>query len=287
LLVKHGALGPVVNSLAYYGSNGGVIAREGDKQAKIAALDAFSEFCEQIDASASTLITNPLLDDLSLYEDHLSYDLRDQRIGQFTRFPTDCKPDSLMKLFDDPRPRNIRKAKRIGVRVSVSQSEDDLAFLFATHDQNIRSIGGLPKRRAFFEAIPRVLPRDGWKIYLAELEGERIAALLLLYYNQTVEYFTPCVVELHRSTQALPLLIYQAMTDAMVAGYCQWNWGGTWLSQDGVYAFKKKWGTIDIPYHYFTRLRATQLKYAEREVLLREYPGFFVLPFSVLNQING
>ena len=40
----------------------------------------------------------------------------------------------------------------------------------------------------------------------AVINGERVAALLLLYGNQTVEYFTPCVVEQHRSSQALPLL---------------------------------------------------------------------------------
>ena len=286
LLVKHGAFGPIVNSLPFFGSNGGVISREGDTMAKIAVFGAFSEFCGEINASASTIITNPLFDDLGIYEAYLQYDLRDQRIGQFTRFPLDGKPNSLMSQFDDPRPRNIRKAERLGIQVISSQSDDDLEFLHATHDQNIRLIGGLPKRRAFFDAIPLILPRDGWRIYVAQIDGERLAALLLLYYNQTVEYFTPCVVERHRSSQALPLLIYRAMTDAMAAGYRQWNWGGTWHNQDGVYAFKKKWGTIDLPYYYFTRLLKPQLRILERDVLLREYPGFFVLPFSALSEKN-
>ncbi|NIM39996.1 MAG: GNAT family N-acetyltransferase [Hydrogenophaga sp.] len=282
LLVKRGALGPVINSLAFYGSNGGAIVPDGDQQAWLAVVRAFDAFGERIGAVASTLITNPLVEDHTLYEANLPHDLRDERIGQFTVFPQDRQAVSLMALFDDPRPRNIRKAQRSGLKVSRSQSDDAIAFLHATHDQNIRSINGLPKRLDFFQRLATSLPRDAWTIYLAEQDGERVAALLLLYGNQTVEYFTPCVVEKHRSSQALPLLIHDAMVDAMACGYRQWNWGGTWLTQDGVYAFKKKWGTRDIRYHYFTRLRSADLLATTRDTLLREYPGFYVLPFSAL-----
>jgi hypothetical protein len=288
VLVKHGALGPVVNSLAFYGSNGGAIVPDGGLQAWVAVVRAFDEFSERIGAAASTLVTNPLVGDHALYEAHLSYELRDERIGQFTVFPEDRQAASLMALFEDPRPRNIRKAQRSGIKVRRSQSDEAIAFLHATHDQNIRSIGGLPKRLGFFRELAANMPRDVWTIYLAELSGARVAALLLLYGNQTVEYFTPCVVDEFRSSQALPLLIYEAMVDAMEAGYRQWNWGGTWLTQDGVYAFKKKWGTQDIRYHYFTRLRSPDILAATRDTILREYPGFYVLPFSALSsdQVN-
>ncbi len=282
LLVKQGALGPVINSLAFYGSNGGVIVPDGEHLAWLAVVRAFDAFGERIGAVASTLITNPLVGDHALYEAHLPHDLRDERIGQFTVFPEDRQAASLMALFDDPRPRNIRKAQRSGLKVTRSQSEEAISFLHATHDQNIRSIGGLPKRLDFFQQLAASLPHDAWSIYLAELDGERIAALLLLYGNQTVEYFTPCVLEEHRSSQALPLLVHDAMVDAMASGYRQWNWGGTWLTQDGVYAFKKKWGTRDIRYHYFTRLRSADLRATTQDTLLREYPGFYVLPFSAL-----
>lgn len=282
MLVKYGSLGPVVNSLAFYGSNGGAVVPDGDQQAWLSVVRAFDAFGERIGAAASTLITNPLLDEHALYETHLPHELRDERIGQFTVFPEDRQPASLMALFDDPRPRNVRKAQRSGLTVSTSQSDEAIAFLHTTHAQNIRSIGGLPKRLEFFQQIPERLPHTAWNIYLAELDGDRVAALLLLYGNQTVEYFTPCVVEQHRSSQALPLLIHDAMVDAMAAGYRQWNWGGTWLTQDGVYAFKKKWGTRDIRYHYFTRLRSPELRSTTREILLREYSGFYVLPFSAL-----
>lgn len=282
LLVRSGSLGPVVNSLAYYGSNGGIITHGESRHAKLAALEAYRAFCERIGAVASTLITNPLLRDSDFYARHLPHDLRDERIGQVTFFPEDADAVSLMRRFAEPRPRNIRKAQRDGIAVERSQAPEALAFVHATHHQNLCSIGGLPKRAAFFAAVPEHLPPDGWQVFLAVRGGDWIAALLLLYFNGTVEYYTPCVVQSHRSSQALSLLIYQAMLDAMRRGFTRWNWGGTWLTQSGVYSFKKKWGTTDLPYFYFTRVYDPAVAHATREQLLAEYPGFFVLPFAAL-----
>lgn len=282
LLLKRGRLGVVVNSLAYYGSNGGVIAAADDLEATRGVLSRFVRFCDELNAVSSTIITNPLRADHGLYETSLPYDLRDERIGQFTKFPIDRRPETLLASFDDPRPRNIRKAVKEGVKVYSSQDPDVLEFLYQTHHENITSIGGLPKRKDFFYKIPEVLSSDEWRVFVGEINGERVAALLLLYFNGVVEYYTPCVVEAKRSTQALPLLVYESMIDAMARGFHQWNWGGTWLTQDGVYAFKKKWAAVDLRYHYFTRLRDPEIRKCTREELLKDYTGFFVLPFSAL-----
>ncbi|MCW2763665.1 MAG: hypothetical protein JWR85_3866 [Marmoricola sp.] len=287
LLVKQGSLGPVVNSLAYYGSNGGIIAATDDPLLLSAVLEAYATFAREINAVASTIITNPLLGDAAFYEDRLAYDFRDERIGQFTVFPEDGSPSALIDMFSDPRPRNLRKAVREGVTVEATQSAEAMDFLYQTHNENLLAIGGIAKRREFFDAIPSSLPQSAWQIYLARIGNEPVAALLVMRFNRTVEYFTPCVVEKHRSSQALSLAIHTAMLDAMRDGYRQWNWGGTWLSQDGVYNFKKKWGATDLPYFYFTRVHDERLLSAPRALLLEEYRGFFVLPFSALKHQAG
>ena len=284
LMVKAGIYGPVVNSLAYYGSNGGIIAS--DDNAKLSALNEFIRFCNRIEACSSTLISNPLMCDSEWYEKNFPYDLRDERIGQFTYFPRDKSEASLMTLFDDPRPRNIRKAQRSGICVESTQSEDAIRFLHLTHSDNIRSIGGIPKSKMFFDRILDQMPRNSWNIYIAIHNNKKIAALLLFYFNNTVEYFTPCIIDEYRSLQALSLIIYRSMVDAMNLGYVRWNWGGTWLKQDGVYAFKKKWSTTDDRYFYFTRLHSKELLQKTSDGLLREYPGFYVVPFSALNPLR-
>ena len=72
LLIKEGALGPVVNSLAYFGGIGGAIVPDNNFEAWAAVVRAFDTFSEKMGAIASTLITNPLVGDYELYEVHLS-----------------------------------------------------------------------------------------------------------------------------------------------------------------------------------------------------------------------
>ena len=104
------------------------------------------------------------------------------------------------------------------------------------------------------------------------------------YFNKTVEYFTPADFIRHRRTQALALVIYEAMKDAMKKGYKNWNWGGTWLSQDGVYDFKKRWGTTEHPYFYYTQIFNQGNYFSKKSFLTSDYRGLYVVPFVHSNR---
>ena len=286
-LVKSGPLGPVFNSLAYYGSNGGVIQHDADLEAKSGLIDAFYIQASIDKACSATLITNPLEQDAYFYNNAINYDYRDERIGQVTHFNGVGSEDDLLKLFEDPRPRNIRRAIKEGITVEKSQSAEAIDFLFHTHEQNIHAIGGISKDKTFFDEISKRMQKHEWAIFTASLHGENIAALLLFYFNRTVEYFTPATVETYRSSQPLALIIYRAMLDAINHGMTNWNWGGTWLSQGGVYDFKKRWGTCDYPYYYYTKIFDPTVARQRKQFLLEHYKGFFVIPFTQLKTKKG
>jgi hypothetical protein len=59
-----------------------------------------------------------------------------------------------------------------------------------------------------------------------------------------------------------------------------WNWGGTWLTQDGVYRFKSRWGTESRPYTYFIAIRNAELLRHSQETLQAAFPYFYVRPFA-------
>lgn len=278
-LEKDGPLGPAFNSLAYYGSNGGVIQANQDTDSKSALIDAFYNMAADAKAASATIISNPLEDDFDFYDVHVPHDFRDERIGQITHLPS--SDESLIAKFEDPRPRNIRRAIKEGVAVARGTTEA-LEFLVNTHAANMAAIGGLAKKRSFFDAIPTKMQRGDWAVFTASLDGKPIAALLVFYFNRTVEYFTPVIIESHRNTQALALTIYEAMRDAIQRGFTNWNWGGTWLSQGGVYDFKKRWGTSEYRYFYYTRVFNAELKTSKPAYLLEHYPGFYLVPFNRL-----
>ena len=61
ILVKDGPLGKVVNSLPFFGSNGGIISREFDFEASTLILAILDEFLASPRVCTCTIIPNPLL----------------------------------------------------------------------------------------------------------------------------------------------------------------------------------------------------------------------------------
>jgi len=147
------------------------------------------------------------------------------------------------------------------------------------------AIGGLAKSAGFFEAVTRHLrPGEDFDLWVARLNGEIIAGLLVLHFGDVTEYFTPATRHEHRSEQPLALILVKAMTAAISRGSRLWNWGGTWSAQDGVHRFKRKWGAHDGEYRYFIRVRDRSLLDSSAARLRERFPHFYVAPFSALRR---
>jgi len=290
LFVVTGEYGSVVNSLPFYGSNGACIVQQQAGQAEIkqALLREYRDICDDVDAVTSSIVTNPLMRDASFYDEQLDYTYREQRIGQVTVLPGTEEAghgteEALMASLHSKTRNCIRKGMKSGISVRKSTSEDDMRQLLDLHDRGMKAIGGRAKDWAVFKTIRDVFcPGRDYTLYIGERGGETVAALLLLYWNHTVEYFVPASLDECRIYQPMSLLIYRAMADAIVQGYRNWNWGGTWLSQSGVYQFKRRWGSEDLPYFYYTKVSNRQILHLDEETILAEYPNVFVCPFGQL-----
>jgi len=274
---RDGPYGRVLNSLPYYGSNGGVLATTPD--AAFALTEKYNELASASDVAAATWVCHPLHDVDALPV----HTLVDERIGQFT--PLDwgqADVESAMRTaMDGSARRNIRKAETSGVTVRVAN--DQLDFIRAVHWENMAKVDGKAKAADFFAKVPRHFTAGkDYRVYVAEHNGALISGLLLFYFNRTVEYFTPVTVLSERESQPMALILAQAMVDAARAGFLRWNWGGTWLTQDGVLRFKHKWGAEDQTYRYFIQLNAPDILRHAKSELLATYPDFFVVPFSSL-----
>lgn len=278
LFARRGPLGLVYNSLPYYGSNGGILAET--PEALVELVNHYNVVVSQPDVAAATLISNPLRD---VDYAGLAHDVTDFRIGQLTPIAhSERHAEQLMGAFHYKTRNMIRKAEKLGVKVETGT--DGLDFIAAIHHENMLEIGGRPKSPQFFERVPIYFRGESdYRVYMARIDGVPVAALLVFLFNRTAEYYTPVIKREFRDSQALSLIIFHAMCDVSQAGYSWWNWGGTWTSQEGVYRFKKRWGTMDKQYTYYTKLNNLALKSCARETLLEAYPHFYVLPFSALS----
>lgn len=289
----NGPLGPVINSLPFFGSHGGVLLRPNTSPTTASGLaDAMARLCQQRNVTFATVIDTPFSNNEDVFKQAIDFQYRDQRIGQVTLLPESGNSDqvekSLLALYHQKTRNIVRKALRNELVFRHEQSQSALEAVHALHEINILGIGGIAKPKRFFSSISKQLEYDkDYRIYIAcNGVGEIVCALMLLYFKDTVEYFVPATAESWRVAQPLSALIHLAMRDAILErGARKWNWGGTWLSQDGVYRFKSRWGTIDYPYSYYTRVfpDAQSLHGVSRETLLRGYPWFYAMPFSALD----
>ena len=280
LMYMEGGSFRVYNSLPYYGSNGGIIAD--NEEAYTALLRVYNNeiSCDKATLS-STIITNPLNEQDSSGFIHNYIDYRISQITSLSGERDDWK--GLQSRIDSSARRNIKKAVRENISVEIDHSQ--LNRLRKMHQENIQAMSGLPKSDEFFTLIPQHFsPNKDFDLYVAKKDGVIIAGLLVFYFNQTIEYFTPAIDNRYRSYQPLSLIIITAMTEAARRGFKWWNWGGTWESQVGVYRFKRKWGADDRKYFYYTQLNDLSILTWPKEKILSTFPNFFIVPFAALQE---
>jgi hypothetical protein len=273
--------GAVLNSLPFFGSVGGVLAAPGRDDVATALLDGFDRLAADAACISRTIITSPLEPDTRWYERR--YMFRDARNCQITPLPeagVDLD-ERLLACFDDPRPRNIRRAVKSGVTVTERWDDDALRFLAQVHAENIGALGGIVKPVDVFLAVPSCFDRSQYSVFVASRDGREVAALLVFFFNSTVEYYTPATLHDERTNQPLALVILEAMKRASLRGFRRWNWGGTWATQTTLYEFKKRWGAVDHPYWYFTTVHESVLD-CTREDILAAHPYLYVCPFAAL-----
>lgn len=291
---RNGVHGCVINSLPFYGSHGGILAAPDIRNpfgVRAALLEAWTALAEEERASASTMISSPF--DGDSIQDAVPHDYADYRIGQITPLPANADDDYELReaLFArlHQKTRNaIRKAEKSGVVISHSNDMETLRQLASLHQENMKRFGGRSKSWQVFSAIREGFEYDtDYRVYVATFRGSVVAVLLVFFFNRTAEYFTPATHENARVYQPMSLLVFHAMIDAIRRGCTNWNWGGTWATQTGVYRFKSRWGSVDRTYNYFTRLYDPHVLRLSPEVLLTAFPNFYVIPFKELARVSS
>ncbi len=271
-----GEPGTVLNSLPYFGSNGGPLA--GDAQACDALCAWYSEQTRGHGVVAATVVANPLAQAAA----DVVHDVVDSRIAHVTALAGGGGADAgILVAIDGSARRNVAKARRLGTAVAVENDRFD--ELQALHRQSMTAIGAPVKAPEFFDAVVRHFrPSTDFDLYVARTDGAAVAALLVFYCGQTVDYYVPAVSPPHRAEQPMAAILLQAMGDAARRGFTRWNWGGSLPAHHSLQRFKAKWGGVPTEYHYKTKLNDPSLLRARPEEILAAYPGFFVVPFCCL-----
>ena len=186
-----------------------------------------------------------------------------------------------MAKLDSKQRNMVRKAHKSGVEVSLTEDPNDYQFLQTIHESNLADLGGRAKEARFFELARAHLAT---LTYIARFKGRPVAGAFLVRQGPTLEYFTPAILAEFRTYQPLSAIIFQAMLEAAQNGVQWWNWGGSWLSQESLITFKKRWGTLNQEYGYYIKLHQGIRPWLDmgKSLILKHYPYFYVIPFAEL-----
>ena len=277
LMWTEGPGGRICNSLPFNGSHGGALAA--DSRADAALIDAWNERASDPDTLAATMIENPFREGGAPEPVH---EFTDERVTQFTVLPPAEGGEAAVRALISPEARsNVRRAARRGVEIELDDSA--LPEVHRIHEQVMTGFGVRPKSRRFFDSIAELLrPRDDFDVWVARVEGEVAAALLVIRFAGVSEYFASGTLDGFRRHHPHPALVYAAMVEETRRGARIWNWGGTRDGMDGVFHFKRKWGSLAGRYRYFVRVNDRSLLDAAPGEIVARFPGFYVVPFSAL-----
>lgn len=272
-LVKNGSLGKVYNSLAYYGANGGIISINPEYR-KALEQQMMPEISSK--AASQAYVSNLLSGNTLKLNDFIVHN----RMAQVTTLPAESQEESLMEIFHFKTRNMIRK----GLKENITfQKTIDPTFLHQTHVDNMNAVGVAPKADMFFKIIDNYFENGtNYEIFEALIDGDKAAAVMVFYHNNTVEYYMPAINITHRNKQPLSALIFHVMKLCIEKGFKLWNWGGTPISNENLYRFKNRFGAQDYPYTIQISIYNKEILNHTSQEITSAYPGMFVAPFDML-----
>lgn len=152
--------------------------------------------------------------------------------------------DKLWGRLSESKRRAIRKAQRHGVEVARL---DDVAFLDTFHRMHVAMRKGkyrlLAQPKRFFESICRHFKADeGWHPLAAMHDGEVIAAMIFLRWQDTLYYKFGTSMPAALPMRPNDLLMWHAMQYACDLGCTMLDLGLSDDDQPGLIRFKRQFG---------------------------------------------
>ncbi len=181
---------------------------------------------------------------------------------QYTALLQLTNPDAILEAMKPKWRYNIRLAERksVTVRTSTALQDMDIAFDLLSATAERQGIRIHPK--SYYQLLLEKLGSAGMaKLYLAEYEGNVIAANIMVGFGKTMTYVHGGTDNTYRQLMAPHLLQWQAILDAHEAGYTTYDffgvappgqpnhaWAGITRFKMGFGAhFQEYSGTFDIP----------------------------------------
>jgi len=184
--------------------------------------------------------------------------------------------DELESETDRACRKNLRKARRAGVVVSVRTDEAALDAFYRLHAQTRHRQGVPIQPRRFIRGFAELFAQDLGFVMLAQVGTQVIAGAVLLRWNGTLIYKYSASDRSEQGKRPVDLMTAEAIRFGSEQGLHTFDFGRTDVDNPGLRTFKLKWGAQE------HRLAYTKLSHAPGQARAKHTPR----PLAKLSQLQ-
>ena len=178
--------------------------------------------------------------------------VQQQTIGTRRLIELDPEPSiTFARLHRNRIQKRVRRARELGVEVSITRARADLAVFYRLHCDTRRRQGVPVQPRRFIENIwdGLIEPGLGFAV-IASIRKKPIAVALVLSWNRHLIYKFGASDSAHWNLGANFLVHWTAMEWGCANGYLDYDFGRTDTEHESLREFKAAWGGSELPLIY-------------------------------------
>ena len=223
----------------------------------------FSDYCEPIAPDKSHFLE--LIDDVIKYGKNAGWKSIEWRGGQ--EFFDDVTPSSyyythtldlleneeqILSHFRDSTKRNIKKATKEGVEVSISNSSESIREFYRLNCMTRKHHGLPPQPFYFFENIyDHILSKDQGMVILASHDKKVIAGAVMFFFGNRAIYKYGASDRTYQHLRPNNLIMWQAINWCAQNGHKDFLFGKTERENNGLLQYKRGWGATERTVKYY------------------------------------
>lgn len=179
--------------------------------------------------------------------------------------------------------RNIRKAEKEGVRVTIERSLDSVAAFYRLHCGTRRHHGLPPQPWAFFRNIHKhIIATGNGFVVLAGIQDRRVAGAVFAVYRGQAIYKYGASDRSFLHLRPNHLVMWKAIRWCCLNGVRSFSFGRTEQKNKGLAQFKRSWGTFESKLRYFKYDPSVSRFTRDKKGAIASHGLFRLMPLSVL-----
>ncbi|MGC2061578.1 MAG: GNAT family N-acetyltransferase [Thermodesulfovibrionales bacterium] len=295
LYCYRGRFGNIMTSVPQPGPLGGIACQDDYPQKEVLYRELINyavALGREKECSLLTIITNPFVNDSSYYRDFLA---PEYELENFTQYII------LEEIFDREgtaeylKRRNIVKRKlkaasSAGIEVRESTSSAELDIWYEIHSKRHKEVRAKPlEKRLFQNILNKVVPAANAKFLVAHYNNMLIGGCFYIYNRYICDAFL-----MSSDSDFIELGTNFALTDNFLrwsseSGRQVFNWQSSPSRLSGVYDFKKRWGSKEAGYYFFTKVLGdiSRILNGNFEEVKDAYKNHFLLPCEGVGGTGG